>query len=159
MERRNLRFSNLADIKSDLLNLLSKGYAKTGEWDLDQMANHLADWMTFPMDGFPKMPLLIKILIGIMRISQGKSLYKKFVDNQRMSTGQPTMPQTVHKPDADPDSTLQTVERLAAVIDRLATYRGPIHPSPLFGKLDYDEVVALQLAHCAHHLSFLVPNP
>ena len=89
MERRNLRFSVLADIKSDLLNLLSKGYTKTGEWDLDQIANHLADWMTFPMDGFPKMPLLIKILIGIMRITQGKSLYKKFVDNQRMSTGQP----------------------------------------------------------------------
>jgi len=123
------------------------------------MANHLADWMTFPMDGFPKMPLLIKILIGIMRITQGKSLYKKFVDNQRMSTGQHTMPQTVHKPYADPDSTLQTVERLAALIDRLATYRGPILPSPLFGKPDYDEVVALQLAHCAHHLSFLVPNP
>ncbi|HUP81202.1 MAG TPA: DUF1569 domain-containing protein [Pirellula sp.] len=159
MERRNLSFSTLADIKSDLLNLLSTGYTKTGEWDLDQMANHLADWMTFPMDGFPKMPLHIIILISIMRITQGKSLYKKFVDNQRMSTGQPTMPQTVHKPSVDPDSTLQSVERLAAVIDRLATYRGPTYPSPLFGKLDYDEVVALQLAHCAHHLSFLVPNP
>ncbi len=156
MQRRNLRFSRLEDVKTDSLNLLSKGYTKTGEWELSQMANHLSDWMSFPMDGFPKMPIIIKILIGIMRTTQGKSLYKKFVQNQRMATGQPTMPQTVHKPNAD--ATVQSVERLATLIDRLAVHRGLIHPSPLFGKLDYDQVVALQLAHCAHHLSFLVPN-
>ena len=159
MQRRNLRFSRLEDVKTDLMNLYSKGYTKTGEWDLSQTANHLADWMSFPMDGFPKSPFIIKILIGIMRVTQGKSLYKKFVQNQRMATGQPTIPQTVHKPDGDAKAIAQSVERLATLIDRLATHRGHIHPSPLFGELNYDQVVALQLAHCAHHLSFLVPNP
>lgn len=158
MQRRNLRFSRLEDVKTDSMNLLSKGYTKTGEWELSPMANHLSDWMSFPIEGFPKMPIIIKILIGIMRNTQGKSLYKKFVQNQRMATGQPTIPQTVHKPDADAKAIAQSVERLATLIDRLAAHRGPIHPSPLFGKLDYDQVVALQLAHCAHHLSFLVPN-
>ena len=158
MNRRDLHFSSLGDVKADLHNLLTKGYTKTGKWDLSQMSNHLADWMSFPMDGFPKMPFIIMILIGIMRVTQGKSLYKKFVQNQRMSIGQPTMPQTVHKPSTDSDAELQSVQRLASLIDRLSTYRGPIHPSPLYGQLNYDELISLQLAHCAHHLSFLKPN-
>ena len=156
MQRRNIRLSTLEAVKTDLRNLLSEGYTKTGEWDLSQMANHLSDWISFPMDGFPKMPFIIKIFIGIMRVTQGKSLYKKFILNQRMTIGQPTLPQTVYKPDSD--ATVQSVERLATLIDRLVAHRGPIHPSPIFGKLDYDEVVTLQLAHCAHHLSFLIPN-
>jgi len=154
MSRRDLRFSSLAEVKSEVLNLQSKGYASVGKWDLSQVANHLSDWISFPMDGFPKMPIPIKILIGIMRVTQGKSLYKKFVLNQRMSTGQPTMPQTVHTPAADP---VESVEQLVAMLDRLAAYRGPIHSSPLYGALGYDELVALQLAHCAHHISFLIP--
>ncbi len=158
MQRRNIRFSTIEAVKADLMNLNAKSYMKTGEWDLSQTANHLADWMSFPMDGFPKSSFMLQILIGILRNTQGKSLYKKFVQNQRMATGQPTMPQTVHKPDADARGIAQSVERLATIIDRLATHRGPIHPSPLFGKLDYDQVVALQLAHCSHHFSFLVPN-
>ena len=158
MNRRDLHFSSLEGVKSDLHKLLSNGYTKTGHWDLSQIANHLSDWMSFPMDGFPKMPFIIKILIGIMRVTQGKSLYKKFVQNQRMSIGQPTMPQTVYKPSSDSDAELHSVQRLATLIDRISTYRGPIHPSPLFGQLNYDELVALQLAHSAHHLSFLVPN-
>ncbi len=156
MSRRDVRFSSLTDVKSDLFTLQSKGYTKAGKWDLSQVANHLSDWISFPMDGFPKMPWFVKILIGVMRVTQGKSLYKKFVLNQRMPTGQPTMPQTVHTPAANP---AESVAGLMSSIDRLAAYRGPIHPSPLFGKLNYDELVALQLAHCAHHLSFLNEAP
>ena len=154
MSRRDLRFTSLAEVKSDLLRLQSQGYSKVGNWDLSQVANHLADWISFPMDGFPKMPWFVKILMGVMRVTQGKSLYKKFVSNQRMSTGQPTMPQTVYTT-ADP---AESIARLSSTIDRLAAYRGPIHPSPLFGELNYDELVALQRAHCAHHLSFLIPS-
>ena len=158
MERRALRFSTLADIRADLKELHFGGTIKTGKWDLSQAAEHLADWMEFPIDGFPQMPFMIKLLIGTMRVTRGKSLYKKFVENQRMPIGQPTMPQTVHSPTTAPGGDLRSVERLVKQIDRLEGFRGPIHPSPLFGALTYDELVALQLAHCAHHLSFLVPN-
>ncbi len=151
MPRRDVRFSSLADVKSDVLNLHSNGYTKTGNWDLSQTLNHLSDWISFPVEGFPAMPFHIKLLIGIMRVTQGKSLYNKFVSSQRMSTGQPTMPQTVH-PLADP---AKSVERLVSMLDKMAAFRGPLHPSPLFGVLSYDETVALHLAHCAHHLSFL----
>ena len=155
MQRRDLRFSKLSEVQTDLKRLALNGYTKTAKWDLSQVAEHLADWMAFPIDGFPKTPWLVNILIGIMRVTQGKSLYKKFVRDQRMATGQPTIPTTVYPAN---ESSAKSVERLLKSIDRLSAHRGPIHPSPLFGKLSYDELVSLQLAHCAHHLSFLVPN-
>ncbi|MFN7890787.1 MAG: DUF1569 domain-containing protein, partial [Pirellula sp.] len=40
----------------------------------------------------------------------------------------------------------------------LKSHRGDIHPSPLFGALTKDELIALQIAHCVHHLRFLAPN-
>jgi len=61
----------------------------------------------------------------------------------------------IHQPNAD---FKPAVERLRNAISRLADYQGVIYPSPLFGPLTYDELVALQLAHCAHHLSLLVPK-
>jgi hypothetical protein len=155
MQRRDLRFSKLSEIQADVRELVSKGYSKTGQWDLSQMCEHLADWMSFPMVGYPKSPWFIRVLLGIMRVTQGKSLYQKFSKQQRMATGQPTIPETVYAAGAD---SFKAVSRLIDSVDQLASYRGTLHPSPLFGELNYDEVVALQLAHCAHHLSFLVPE-
>lgn len=60
--------------------------------------------------------------------------------------------------ECEPFGRLAAVNRLLAWIDRLTAYSGPLHPSPLFGTLSHDEAVALQLAHCAHHLSFLEPK-
>jgi hypothetical protein len=155
MPLRELRFAKLSDIKNDLDQLASQGFKKSGSWDLSQMSNHLADWMGFPIDGFPKPPWFVGLFLGLMRITQGKALYRKFVKEQRMPTSQPTVPTTVYPPNDSHDA---AVKRLHQAIDRLSTYRGPIYPSPLFGQLSYDETVALQLAHCAHHLRFLEPK-
>ena len=155
MQPRDIRFSKLSEVQADLKKLASNNYTKTAEWDLSQVAEHLADWMTFPIDGFPKSPWFINIVIGIMRVTQGKSLYQKFAKTQQMPIGQPTIPSTVYPPNSQ---SAPSVARLSKAIDRLSAHCGPIHPSPLFGELSYDELVALQLAHCAHHLSFLVPN-
>lgn len=165
MQRRELRFSTLDDVKSDLQTLHSRGYRQFGQWNLSQNANHLADWMSFPIDGFPKSPWFIRVVLGIMRVTQGKALFRKFAQEQRMALGQPTIPSTVYPSTANqapgvPSMEYQAaaVDRLLGCIDRLSVYRGPLHPSPLFGPLSYDEAVALQLAHCAHHLSFLEPK-
>ncbi len=165
MPRRELRFSTLDDVKSDLQTLHSSGYRQFGQWNLSQNANHLADWMSFPIDGFPKSPWFIRVVLGMMRVTQGKALFRKFAQEQRMAIGQPTIPSTIYPATGcqapnDPIEAYEasSVNRLLACIDRLTAYRGPLHPSPLFGPLNYDEVVALQLAHCAHHLSFLEPK-
>lgn len=156
MSRRDIRFQSLDQVLDDLNLLESKGYTACGKWDLSQIAEHLSDWMTYPLDGFPKMPLVIGWLVGAMRVIQGKQLYRKFVAQQRMATGQPTSPSSVHSPRADAGPSLQ---RLRKCIERLRQHRGSIIPSPLFGAMNHDELIALQLAHCAHHLSFLTPNP
>jgi hypothetical protein len=111
--------------------------------------------MTYPLDGFPPMPWFVRVLIGAMRILRGKALYRQFVASQRMANNSPTAPQSVHKPNSDATA---SVQRLTKAIDRLKSHRGDIHPSPLFGALTKDELIALQMAHCAHHLRFLEPN-
>jgi hypothetical protein len=155
MSRRELRFNDLDEVVADVHHLHQTGYQAHGKWDLSQIANHLADWMSYPMDGFPKMPLLIRGIISLLRVLKGKQLYREFVQAQRMPTGRPTAPATVHSPSENPSA---AVERVLSTIERLRAHRGPLHPSPLFGELEYDQLVSLQLAHCAHHLSFLTPK-
>jgi Protein of unknown function (DUF1569) len=155
MPRRDLRFATLSDVLRDIHDLQTKGYERTANWDLSQVSDHLADWMTFPIDGFPSMPWFVRWMLGVMRVVQGKSLLKKFIQSQRMATGQPTVPSTVHTSTQD---SARSIERLQNAIRRLELHRGPIHPSPLFGAMSYDELIGLQLAHCAHHLSFLIPK-
>lgn len=153
--RKDLRFQTLDAIKSDIETLEHAGYSAHGKWDLSQICEHLADWMTYPLDGFPPMPWFIRCLLGVMRTLRGKALYRQFVASQRMAPNSPTSPQSIHLPNQDATA---SVQRLVKAIDRLKNHRGDILPSPLFGVLTKDELIALQLAHCSHHMSFLEPK-
>ena len=57
IERRKLTFASLDEVAADAENLLAKGYDKAGNWDLAQVAGHVAEWMRFPIEGFPKPPI------------------------------------------------------------------------------------------------------
>jgi hypothetical protein len=153
--RKDLRFNNLQEVLDDLDGLVLNGYVATKNWDLSQTCEHLADWMTFPIDGFPKSPMVISLIVGLLRVTRGRALLQKMISEQRMAYNQPTIPQTVHKPTQDFHP---SVERLRKAIHRLRDHHGYIHPSPLFGPLTQEELVSLQLAHCAHHLSLLTPK-
>ncbi len=155
VQKRSVRFATLDDISVEVERLHRSGYFKAGKWSLSQVCEHLADWMSYPMDGFPKMPIAVKLLLSTMRIFRGKALLKKFIEDQSMAPGQPTSPESIH-PDSGDD--VASVERLQATIRRLEEHRGPLHPSPLFGALTRQELIALQMAHCNHHLNFLVPK-
>jgi hypothetical protein len=67
-----------------------------------------------------------------------------------------TMPETVPAAGGDPAA---AVAKLRESVARFKAYAGEIHPSPLFGAMTKEEATRLQLVHCAHHLSFLVPRP
>ncbi len=153
-ERRKLTFATLDDVVRDAENLLAKGYDKAGKWDLAQVCSHLAEWMRFPMEGFPKMPLFLRPLFWLFRNTVGKAKRLKYVA-EGMPSGKPTMPQTVSQPGGD---AAVAVAKLKEVAERFAAYTGPIHPSPLFGAMTKDEALQLQLRHCEHHLSFLIPK-
>ena len=153
-ERRKLNFATLDEVVADAENLLAQGYDKAGNWDLAQVCGHLAEWMRFPVEGFPKLPLLLRPMFRLMRMTVGKSMRAKILA-EGFATGVRTMPQTVPPPGGDPAA---AVAKLKEAAERFQAYTGPIHPSPLFGAMNKEDARQLQLRHCAHHLSFLVPH-
>lgn len=153
-ERRTLTFASLDDVIRDAENLLAKGYDKAGNWDLSQVCLHLAEWMRFPVEAFPKMPLLLRPVAWLVRTLIGKKMQAKVLDRGFRSGGQ-TMPQTVFPPGGDETA---AVAKLKQSAEQLSGHTGPIHPSPLFGAMTKDEAVRLQSKHCEHHLSFLIPR-
>lgn len=155
MAQRQLQFQALDDVASDIDVLLAAGYTKVGNWNLSQVCGHLDQWMGFAMDGFPKPPFPINAVLWTMKMTVGKKLLRQILTSG-FKPGGPTMPQTVPEAGSTDDET--AVRAFKETLSRFASYTGPIHPSPLYGQLDRDTAVQLQLAHCAHHLSFLLPK-
>ena len=153
-ERRKPTFTTLDDAVRDAENLLATGYDKAGNWDLAQVCLHLAEWLRFPVEGFPKMPLLLRPAAWLVRSLIGKAMRAKVLAKGFPAGGQ-TMPQTVFPPGGDEAA---AVAKLREAAEQLKAHAGPIHPSPLFGAMTKDVAVQLQLKHCEHHLSFLIPK-
>ena len=152
--RRTLRFDTLAEAVRDAETLLAKGYDKTGNWSLGQVCGHLANWMTYPIDGFPKVPLVIRPLLWMMKVMVGRRKLKTYLADRSFPAGAPTLPQSVPPATAED---AEGVAKLKAAADRFTAHTGPIIPSPLFGAMTKETAEQLQRVHCAHHLSFLVP--
>jgi hypothetical protein len=153
--RRELRFDSLDDVVRDAETLLARGYDKAGTWDLAQVCGHLANWLTYPLDGFPRPPLPVRLILAVMRNMVGKRELRRVLDSGRMPAGGPTVRESVPPAGGDPAA---AVARLRAAAERFRDHPGPVRPSPLFGALTRDEATRLQLVHCAHHLSFLIPK-
>lgn len=159
--RRDLRFDRLEQVVDDARFLLAHGYRQTGKWNLGQICQHLSDWMSFPVHGFPPSSPLIGGILWMMKVSIGKSQLKKILAANAMRSGQPTMPSTVPAvvpPEQVHQHDRESVERLAETVRQFLDYQGPIHPSPLFGEMDHQTCEHLQRVHCAHHLAFLRPE-
>ena len=153
--RRTLKFESLDDVVRDAEHLLASGYDRAGYWDLGQAASHVAAWMSYGMDGFPKAPWAIRAILGVVRLAVGKKLLRKLFASGVMPTGGPTVPESVPDEGGDPAAAVAT---LRETVERAKAHAGPLHPSPLYGSLTKDEWVRLNLIHAAHHLSFLVPR-
>ena len=66
-----------------------------------------------------------------------------------------TVPGTVPAPGVNESGTIDDLRR---TVQRFRAYRGPIHPSPVFGAMSIEQATQLQVIHGAHHLGFLHPN-
>lgn len=154
VERRKLTFTTLEDVAEDAENLLAKGYDQAGNWDLAQVAGHLAEWLRFPIEGFPKPPLLIKPMLWLMKVTSGKKMLEKILADG-FTPGGRTMPETVPPSGGN---AAEAVARLRSAVEGWKAHTGDVHPSPLLGAMTKETGLALQLKHAAHHLSFLVPK-
>src|SRR3954452_16979301 len=99
--RRELRFASFDEVVADAENLLAKGYERSGNWDLAQVCHHLAEWMRFPVEGFPTMPVFLRPLFWLFRVTVGPAKRLKYIA-EGMPSGKPTMPQTVSEAGRDP---------------------------------------------------------
>jgi hypothetical protein len=153
--RRSVGFNDLDEVVRDAESLLAKGYDKAGQWDLAQVCNHLAEWLRFPVEGFPRAPAPIRAMLWMMRKTIGRKKLLGYITTKCFPAGKPTMPQTVFEPGGD---ATEAVAKVRKSVEALKAYTGEIVPSPLFGAMTKDEAVQMQLVHCAHHLSFLVPK-
>ncbi|MCE9563709.1 MAG: DUF1569 domain-containing protein [Planctomycetes bacterium] len=152
-ERRKLSFATLDEVVADAENLLAKGYDRAGNWDLAQVCLHLADWLRFPVEGFP-VPFVMRPMFWLLRNTFGPGMKRKVLA-EGMPAGNPTIRSTVAVSGGDPTAAVAKLKEAAKLF---ANHTGRIRVSPIFGKMDKEETLRLQLRHCEHHLSFLIPK-
>jgi hypothetical protein len=148
-----LRFSSLDDAVAYARRCLARGYDQTGNWDLAQTCRHMSDWLRAPLDGLPKMSLLMKLTMGMLSRTSGPVMVRRFLSDRRLAAGMGTLNSTVHPPEADATA---AVEEFATVAARFTAHKGPwLRPSPLVVNLDPKQTMELQIVHCMHHFGRL----
>src|SRR5262249_52479942 len=115
---------------------------------------HLAEWLRFGLDGYPKLPWPVRLVCRALQPLIGRRLLRRVLARRAMPTGWRTLRESVFPPGADAAG----VERLRRAHERFNAHVGRFHLSPLIGELDREEWLQLHLIHCSHHLSFLLPK-
>ena len=154
-KKRPLKYNDFDQMMADLNSLHDGGYVSHGNWTLGQACSHVADWMRFPMDGFPTPPLPIRIIFQIMKYTIA-SRVKARILAEGFKGGMQTAPQTVPKPNEVTDR--DGIEKLQRVVDQLKAHSGELHPSPLFGQMDHAMHTKVTLLHAEHHFGYLEPK-
>lgn len=153
--RRVLEFRDLEDAVRDAELLSELGYERVGHWDLPQVCGHLVEWLRYPLDGYPKPYWVLVPLLWLVRHTIGPGQLRNALASGTLPEGTPTLASTIPAPGGAADAAL---EEFRATVARFQQHSGPYLPSPMFGPLDRDTATRLQLLHCAHHLSFLIPK-
>ena len=73
----DLVFENFQQLEDYLHQLLKQGYQQTGTWDLAQTALHLNDWITFPIDGYPRLPVWQRFPLWVLKVTAGRRQLRK----------------------------------------------------------------------------------
>ena len=155
-EKRELSFNSFDDLLADARMLLERGYKKTGKWNLSQVCGHCANWIRYPMEGFPKPNAFVGMMLWLMKVTVAKGKLKKMLESGSMPGGQPTMPESI--PGTSDMSDSDGVDQLAKTIEKFKTHKNDWHPSPLFGEIDTERLTKLNLIHSALHFSYLIPK-
>ncbi len=154
-KKRELKYENLDEMLSDVQALQSGGYVSNGNWTLGQACGHVADWMRFPMDGFPRPPLPMRAMFWLMKVTVAPRMKRKILA-EGFQGGMPTAPETV--PAAGSITDEQGIQKLNETVSRLKAWNRELIPSPLFGPMDKETLIRVSLLHAAHHFGYLEPK-
>jgi hypothetical protein len=148
LKRRQLAFDDFSQVWADIQNLLAQGYTRVGKWSLGPMCDHLALALDGSIDGFAYMPpwyfrivarQILPVILWRKRFPTGAKLPERF------------------EPTADISDEIGA-QRFAERLGRFENHHGAMALHPFFGKLSNQRWRKLHLIHCAHHLSFLLPE-
>ena len=151
---RTVRFSDLSEVISDAEALERDGYRSLGTWNLGQVCVHLSTVMRAFIEGFPEPPASARVPLWLTRNSIAQFARGRAMLTRTVTGSIATFPEMV------PPAGVDDAEGLAELKDWIARTRahsGGFEPSPSLGVLSAQEVEALHMLHCAHHLGFLVP--
>lgn len=154
-QKRMLQFANFQQLNDDIEVLLAQGYQANGNWNLAQTLIHVANWMRYPIDGFPKPPIFVQPIFWLMKVTVGGRM-KRQILAEGFKGGMPTAAQSV--PAADEKSDHEAFVFLQQTIERVRHHDGNLIPSPLFGPMDKGTLLTLTLLHAEHHLGYLAPT-
>ena len=149
--RRELVFSSLDEVLSDVTQLAQGKVRNSGQNNFPNIVRHLAitNDLVVGERTPPKLPLMMRLFMPFMRSSilngPVKPGFKLPSDMQAFFW---------------PDSSIETdaaIKQLSDSIDRYKT-KGPLPVHPLFGKATRQQVDGLILKHAAMHLSFVHPD-
>jgi hypothetical protein len=147
-DRRPLAFSSLGEVMPEVDRLL-KGHRTVGNWSLGQICNHLSGAVIGSVDGIPfRFPLALRKTVGPM-------LFRRMLRSGRFPEGI-KLPRHI-QPRSGVDARAEA-ESLRAAIRLFGSHAGPFAEHPLGGPLDREEWQRFHTLHCAHHLSFVVPE-
>lgn len=145
--RKGLAFSDLAEVISDVRRLRD-GHKTLGRWTLAQICTHLAGGINGSIDG-----------LDLSRHRFKRFFFSRTILRYTFRFGIPADyrvdPGIEPTSDPDPD---EAVSDLARAIDRYLSHRGPLQAHPLFGRMRRDVWDRVHRVHCAHHLSFVIPE-
>lgn len=144
--RIGLQFKNEDEVIADVSHL-REGYERAGSWSLPQTCWHL------------EKTVLSRLRPGPFDDDTPEQTQRKAAIPQLLAAG--ALPHGIVAPsDVVPpeDADDSSIDALIAALKRLKAFKGEIAPHLFFGRLRDADARQLNLIHCAHHLSYLVPT-
>lgn len=149
MGRRRLDFRDFDAVARDMEQLCANGYRQVGNWDLGQIADHLAGAMNGSVSGFPiKAPWIFRRLLG-------RRFFKKILASRRLRSGVKIPERLIPPKGGDPSA---AIARFRAAVTNFERHEGTFQEHPFLGRFDGSDWREFHLIHAGHHLSFLVPE-
>ncbi|WP_435017781.1 DUF1569 domain-containing protein [Tundrisphaera sp. TA3] len=146
--RRPLRYDSLDAITADVDRLLA-GHTRVGRWSLAQICQHLATMTRLVVDAPPPTP-------DAPPPASNPDLKRQVFETGLLPEGIPLPPTLVLPPVRE---AREEAEGLRDALAHYAASPGPAIPHRVFGPLSREEWDRLVRIHCAHHLSFAIPDP
>jgi hypothetical protein len=144
--RVGLHFEDEDEVVADVKNL-RRGYEQAGSWSLPQTCWHL------------EKTVLSRLRPGPFPDDTPEQTQRKAAIPQLLAVGALphgiVAPRDVVPPADAPDS---CIDALIDALRQLKEFKGEIAPHLFFGRLSDADARQLNLIHCAHHLSYLVPK-